>query len=425
MPEAARRALFVTHLLPLSEERAAVGVYRRQRMLIQAIKDVCAEVEVLVYVWPQGPLTVPGAEQMAAAALRNLWEGEFRVVICERDPEPKQHSFWRRYVRPAFGFLRLAAYEPLAGERQREALEGCLARRPDLIFVHRLNSMAPLLRASVPLPPVFLDLDDIEHVAYARSIGQAPTWPGKRLQYLQLPALMAGERRAIRLVKSVFVCSTSDRDRLRRLFRADNIEAIQNAVAIPARTALPSQATLLIIGSYGYAPNRVAVEYFLDHIWPLIRVEVPSAHLTIAGAGPERLRHHGQVPAGVEFAGYVADLDALYARTRMVPCTILSGGGTRVKIVEAAAYGRPVVSTHVGAEGLGMRDGVEILLRDGPREFAAACVELLLDERRANAIAQRARAFAVREFDRGHVSALLAALLRRGMRGDTSDATAG
>jgi glycosyltransferase involved in cell wall biosynthesis len=118
---------------------------------------------------------------------------------------------------------------------------------------------------------------------------------------------------------------------------------------------------------------------------------------------PERIPSFASHPPGVEFTGFVDDLDQLYRRVRIVCCPILAGGGTRVKILEAAAHGEAIVSTVVGAEGLEMRDGVDIVLRDGPAAFARACIELLQDPARCKALGASAREVVARRYDRRQI----------------------
>jgi glycosyltransferase involved in cell wall biosynthesis len=138
-------------------------------------------------------------------------------------------------------------------------------------------------------------------------------------------------------------------------------------------------------------------------IWPRIRQECPDARLIIAGDKADWIPARGSRPEGVELTGFVEDLDELYRNARVVCCPVQSGAGTRTKIVEAAAYGRPVVSTRIGAEGLGMKDGDSILLRDDPDAFANACVSLFRDDGLARRIGRRAREEAVRSFNRDDI----------------------
>jgi len=127
-------------------------------------------------------------------------------------------------------------------------------------------------------------------------------------------------------------------------------------------------------------------------IFPLIRKQVPSARLVIAGGSPERIASFRSAPPGVEFTGFVQDLDKLYAESRVIACPVTVGTGTRLKLVEAASYGRPMVSTRLGAEGLAFENGREIVLRDDDEGFATACANLLHDDAACARLGMAARA---------------------------------
>jgi glycosyltransferase involved in cell wall biosynthesis len=152
-----------------------------------------------------------------------------------------------------------------------------------------------------------------------------------------------------------------------------------------------------------YAPNLAAATYLIESIWPSILSALPNARLTVAGAYPERIPSFAGNPPGVEFSGFVGDLASLYKDVAVVCCPILAGGGTRIKILEAAAYGKPIVSTTVGSEGIELKNGTEILLRDDPGSFAEACIRLLKDRVMAARIGKAARSVARRLYDEKEV----------------------
>jgi glycosyltransferase involved in cell wall biosynthesis len=137
----------------------------------------------------------------------------------------------------------------------------------------------------------------------------------------------------------------------------------------------------------------------------------------IVGDGVDRIAEPFRDPS-VDRLGFVPDLGLIYARARVSLCPVRRGGGTRIKIIEAAMNARPVVSTHVGAEGLSFRPDHEILLADGAVGFAAACVRLLCDPALAAAIggaAQRhARTQYAGERVAGRLVSVCARLLARG-----------
>ena len=100
----------------------------------------------------------------------------------------------------------------------------------------------------------------------------------------------------------------------------------------------------------------------------------------MAGAASEPMAALAGDDDSIEFPGFVADLNALYARSRVVCCPIRVGGGTRIKLIEAAAFGKPIVATAVAAEGLGLEPDRDFLLRDTSAQLADACVTALTDD---------------------------------------------
>jgi glycosyltransferase involved in cell wall biosynthesis len=148
---------------------------------------------------------------------------------------------------------------------------------------------------------------------------------------------------------------------------------------------------MLFLGTCWYPPNERAAERLVRHIFPKVRAFVPEARLVIAGKGSLDLPSRNDRRAAVEYLGYVEDLTSLYAAARLICCPITSGSGTRLKIIEAAGYARPIVATRFAAEGLDFRDGTEILLRDDDDSIAAECARLIRDDALCRALGIAAR----------------------------------
>jgi glycosyltransferase involved in cell wall biosynthesis len=293
------------------------------------------------------------------------------------------------------------------GDEQLRALEKALQRKPDAIFAHKLAAMAPLLRTRSALPPIFLDLDDIEHVAAIRRLMARAGLPGKVFDCLKLPALVRGERRAIRLARRTFVCSETDRQYLANRWRLSGITTVPNAVTIPEEQPVCLEKTLLFIGSYRYHPNVEAAQFLIEKVWPRVLQAIPDASLIIAGDPPDRLAGYGRRLPGIHLTGFVDDLSELYARSRVVCAPIFTGGGTRIKIIEAAAFGKAIVATRLGAEGLGMRDGSELLLRDDVVSFSQACIDLLKDAALCERLGTTAYQAAISRYNRATIVQLI------------------
>lgn len=191
------------------------------------------------------------------------------------------------------------------------------------------------------------------------------------------------------------VCVTvshADAELLRESGCTAEISVVENGVDCERLRMLPrvTSADMLFAGVIGYAPNADAVEYFSREILPKIRLEVPEARLFVVGRSPPDrvLRLHCE---SVIVTGEVLDMQPWYRRCRLSIVPLRSGGGTRLKILEAMALGRPVVSTTIGCEGIVVTPGRELLVADTPAAFAAHVVRLIREDNLWSAIASDAR----------------------------------
>lgn len=392
------RILLVSASLPGNAAQSSHGIFRRLDMFVDALKRVASEIDALFYVQPDTDISEDNTAQIQAI-LEARWGVKMGLTLCHCTTQPERKDFWGMYVHPSLGFHNIPEYAQTSNAEQVLALESCLDRAPDFIFVHRLRCMPPLLLTKKKLPAFFFDLDDIEHVSFLRGILSPPHWLGKYLLGLRLPALLVGERHAIRAAKRTYVCSEIDKKKLESLFGGASVEAVPNAVQLPAYSLTPTKPTLLILGQYAYPPNKIGAEFFLDQVWMRVLEAVPEAECLIAGANSDKIRQFPSPPPGVKFMGFVDNLDGLYDSARVVVCPILSGGGTRLKIIEAAAYGKPIVSTTIGAEGLALKNDEHLLIRDDPKRIAEACVLLLRDTAEAQRLGLAARATIIQRYD--------------------------
>ena len=384
----AQRVLFVTPHFPEDPARAVSGAFKRQRMWLDAIQSAGAELEMLFFT-PSDADVGPENAARVSRALAEHWGIHGTVTLCPIEPGSAR-GLMARYVGPALALSRHANFWPYRGRRQRAAVAGALSRAPDVVLFFKLQGATPRWTRP-PRARVLLDLDDIEFIRYWREISQPPPRPLRPLRRLWVPALWWGERLAIARSDRAFVCSEGDREQLRRLMGVRHVGVVPNAVARVADQPPSAEPNVMFIGTYGYPPNRLAAEYLVREVWPHLSRLCPDARLLIAGPRQELIPSHRSPPAGVEFLGFVDDLDALYRRTRVFCCPVQSGGGTRVKILEAASHGVPVVSTRVGAEGIDLVPEQEIVLREGAEALARACAELLADPARARRIGTMGR----------------------------------
>lgn len=148
--------------------------------------------------------------------------------------------------------------------------------------------------------------------------------------------------------------------------------------------------SIVFTGAIRYQPNADAVTYFVRRVWPLIRDLEPNATFNIVGADPpDEVVRLGEL-SGVRVSGSVNDVRPWLRSASVVVVPLLSGGGTRLKILEAFSSGRPVVSTTVGASGLEVEDDKHLIISDRPMDMAQSVVSVLRDRKLAEMLGDNA-----------------------------------
>jgi polysaccharide biosynthesis protein PslH len=201
----------------------------------------------------------------------------------------------------------------------------------------------------------------------------------------------------------VIAVSAEDREQMKQEYGAEAVFDVPTGVDVeffrPGGWAKSASHNMVFTGSMDWLPNDDAIRYFMREIMPLIRQKVPDATLTVVGRNPApALVELGKSDPSLVITGRVEDVRPYMesAAAYIVPLRI--GGGTRLKIFEAMAMEKAVVSTRVGAEGLPLSDGVELLLADEPAAFAGAVVRVLTDGSYAAELGQRAASIVRKSF---------------------------
>jgi glycosyltransferase involved in cell wall biosynthesis len=390
------KILILTSLHPGRVGEDVQGAYRRLNVFIEAIGKVAGHVEIVYFVHPDYP-------SPKGSAPFSQEQSEFWQVPIKASVLPLRHYSERRWWHRIFASLVYSySYVPFwyGGKEQVNALKGHLCQY-DMVLVHRLPCMSAVFKLRRDsLPPVAFDIDDVEHRLAIRSALGCRSWLSKSINLLKVIAIFLAERKASRLSERLFVCSEYDRRYLQHLGFGNRVVTVPNAISFPSCSPFFAGQTVLFLGFLPYRPNSEAAERLVSAIWPLVLRKCPGAQLIIAGKAPENVPSYRLTPKSVEFTGLVGGLDKLYRRTRLVCCPLTNGGGTRLKLIEAAAYGKAMVSTSVGAEGLSFSDGTEILIRDDDIGIAEACVRLLNDDGLCARLGQAARTKAKLLYDR-------------------------
>jgi glycosyltransferase involved in cell wall biosynthesis len=274
----------------------------------------------------------------------------------------------------------------------------------DAIHVETM-AMAPFaLAITTRLPHIrtVLDLPDVASQFNARLL-KPSTWltPAGVQGMLDLARLNAFERRLMPQIDAIVTCSQLDAQRLRSKVRPSQVQVLPNCTTTTVNLLPASDGhELVFVGTMSYPPNEEGVLFFCDHVLPAIRSHVPDVTLTIVGKTPSAAIRSLEARFGhIKVTGEVDDVRPYLARAAVAVVPLLSGGGTRLKILEAMAAGRAIVSTSIGAEGLELQNGRDLLLADSPSDFAAACVALLHDVGRRRGLESSGRQAVVEKYD--------------------------
>ena len=222
-------------------------------------------------------------------------------------------------------------------------------------------------RVDFRVPPLVLRAHNVEYTIW-QMLARRATNPLKRLfLHTMATRLEKFERRYLRQFDAVAAITEADAARLRALHCPEPVVFIPAGVDLtrcrpdPAIVAKPR--TLFLIGSLDWLPNQEGVEWLLREIWPTFHAEMPDVELHIAGRNaPDHLLN--LYVKNVFVHGFVESAPAFMQQFELMLVPLLSGGGMRVKIIEGMAMGKAILSTTLGAEGIAVLDGHDIILRD-------------------------------------------------------------
>ncbi len=267
-----------------------------------------------------------------------------------------------------------------------------------------------IIRAVSPTSRILFDNHNAEAELQRRNfltdVRRPGRWPAAAYSFVQTHRLRRFESWAMRQADWVVAVSDEDARQLRPLAPEKQVTVIPNSIDTeayslptnPQQVPANQSFDLVFTGKMDYRPNVDAVLWFVKAIWPQIRAARPQTTLAIVGQKPhERLQSLNQQP-GITLTGWVDKVQPYLAGAGLCLMPFRVGSGTRLKLIEAMAAGKAIVSTTVGAEGFPVQSGREVVLADSPGEFAQAVLALLADEEERARLGAAACQFA-RQYD--------------------------
>ena len=404
-----KRILFLTPQLPYPPQQGTA--IRNYNLIAQVAKR--HEVHLLSFVTQKEAASELGplrdwchSVHTVVAPQRGQWSRLWTVLTS---PHPDLHH---RLFSSAFYDALAAVLDE--GPPQVVQVEGLEMAQYGL-YVDRIRS------DSTPL--WVFDAHNAEYVLQRRifetDVRRPRRWPGALYSFVQWHKLRSYEATVCRRADRVIACSSADASALGRLVPGLEAMVVPNGVDIAhyqpdgVATAPLGDQVLVFTGKMDFRPNVDAVLWFCSQVWPLVRQAAPDAQFYIVGRDPHpRLAPLSNMP-GVTITGFVDDIRPYIAAASVYVVPLLTGGGTRLKVLEAMAMGKALVSTTLGCEGIDARSGRDLVLADAADEFASQVVALLRDAVRREALGHTAHAFVQRHFDWPIVTAPLEQLYER------------
>lgn len=197
-------------------------------------------------------------------------------------------------------------------------------------------------------------------------------------------------------------CSEEDAKRLKELDSALSVEVVPNGVDVdyfrPDGTE-PRPCSMIFVGGQSWYPNKDAMEFFADEIWPLLKAARDDIEFDLIGKNPsKKILELAQSDERFRVHGFVDDIRPMVARAAVYVCPIRDGGGTKLKILDALSCGKAIVAYPHAVDGIEVKDKVSVLLARTPDEFASKCLSLFDDARLRDRIGVAARSLAVEKY---------------------------
>lgn len=282
--------------------------------------------------------------------------------------------------------------------------------QPAMVYVEHFNALYAIrsvLRACKQRGIALVyDAHNVEQTSMRQTVYAFPIM--KRLVGMSiLPHFVHTENRLLRGADHVFACSAVDAAALQRLAPGAPVTVVPNGVDSTRYTPAPHAEpdTLCFMGALDYWPNEDGIRYYFQHIHHHLQTYRSGLRVYIVGRRPPAwLVTQAQRDPTIIVTGFVEDVRPYLERAAICICPLRIGSGTRLKILEYMAMGKPIVSTHIGVEGLNVQDGKHVLLADAPEQFAAAVRTLLDTPSFASTVGDNARQLVVQSYDWGQIT---------------------
>lgn len=346
---------------------------------------------------PRTPLPAASVRELTATPTRARYWRSAAAALLARAAGRRRFAFvgWGR----EWAFVTPAARRQLAEWYPRRAWSRVVAFR-----LQAIDYVEEWVAAGLDAAAVQVDFDDVESLtrrSIARGLARHRRWPEALLTWLDAAQAARVEARVIARFPRVAISSPSDRSGFELRFPAAAIDVIPNRLLRlpPAAAGRGDPRRIVFVGTLGFFPNQEAVRFLAGEVLPALRATDARWRLTVAGyAAPGWLARKLRSIAGVDVQENAPDVGELYRAAGLAAAPLFSGGGTKLKVIEGLAHGRPLVATEHAVRGLSLRPSIDFWPAETAGEWVEAMVRIAKDDTLARALGASGRAAVCQQY---------------------------
>lgn len=281
-----------------------------------------------------------------------------------------------------------------------------LVAEADLLFISELDgyfAVAPLLSVRKKTAKLVLDCHNVDYARFKMEMNTF-SWPKRLLGSLLAEKLRLLEANAVQQADLTLACSELDQRYFAQFVTKEKVIVVPNGVDVskihPRFSVEAKNPTVLFLGNLSYVPNQEGIFFYLQHVRPLVKKKFPGLETVIIGKNSEQVcQGFSDKDHSIHVKGFVSSTKPFIDDATVCVCPLLSGSGTRLKLLEYMAYGKAIVSTSIGAEGLSVEHGKHLLLADSAEQFADSIARLISDTKLSLQLGKAARALVEQRYN--------------------------
>jgi len=374
------KILWLSHLLPFPPQGG--GVLQRSANLLKAVAEV-HEVTLLAFNQkdilriydPDLNVSIPAA----VAAMEKICR---KVEVVDIECDTKRAGKLRLALSSLFSRLPYSI-RWLVSDFYKQALnEELAANEYDVIWFDTISLAQYKYDSKMARAFTILNHHNVESDMMFRRAEKESNWFKKTYFYLEAYKLKKYEKKVAGGFDINVTCSELDSKRIECISQGVKTHVIPNGVDTdffsPDNEGTPDPYSLIFIGGMSWYPNREAMLFFARKVWPLLKAEIPGINVHVVGeAPPAELVELSKIDSNYHTYGFVDDIKGMFNLAGIYVCPISDGGGTKLKILDALAMGKPIVAHSIACEGIGVVDGENVMFAETPEEYVSKIIELI------------------------------------------------